>query len=85
MMAAVNRRSGRQVFITTHSYELLSDPGIAPEETLRLIPGENGTEASLASADPQVVAMAMAGLSMADAALPRTAPQDTEQLALTLL
>jgi len=84
MMAAVNRRSGRQVFITTHSYDLLSDPGIAPEETLRLIPGENGTEASLASADPQVQAMAMAGLSMGDAALPRTAPQDSEQLALTL-
>jgi len=35
MMAAVSRRSGRQVFITTHSYELLNDPGIAPEETLR--------------------------------------------------
>ena len=83
-MATVNRRSGRQVFITTHSYDLLSDPGIAPEKTLRLSPGENGTEASLASADPQVLAMAMAGLSMADAALPRTSPQDTEQLALML-
>jgi predicted ATPase len=84
MMAAVSRRSGRQVFITTHSYELLNDPGIAPEETLRLIPGDNGTEVSLASTDPQVRAMAMAGLSMADAALPRTAPPDMEQLTLTL-
>jgi predicted ATPase len=41
MMAKASRRSGRQVFITTHSYDLLSDPGIAPEETLELIPSKN--------------------------------------------
>jgi hypothetical protein len=84
MMAKASRRSGRQVFITTHSYDLLSDPGIAPEETLELIPSKNGTEARLASCDPQVKAMAAAGLSIADSALPRTAPKDMGQLTLML-
>lgn len=84
MMASVNRRNGRQVLITTHSYDLLSDQGIAPEETLQLIPGKDGTEACLASSNPQVRAMVEAGLSIADSALPQTAPAETDQLILML-
>lgn len=84
MMASVNRRNGRQVLITTHSYDLLSDQGIAPEETLQLILGKDGTEACLASSNPQVRAMVEAGLSIADSALPQTAPAETDQLILML-
>lgn len=44
LFAMVSRgRQGRQVLVTTHSYALLSDPGIQPEEVLKLIPGQNGT------------------------------------------
>jgi predicted ATPase len=84
MMAKAGGRQGRQVLITTHSEELLTDPGIAPEEVLLLQPGKDGTEARLASLDADIQALARAGLSMADAALPRTAPSDTAQLALML-
>jgi hypothetical protein len=84
MMAKAGGRQGRQVLITTHSEELLTDPGIAPEEVLLLQPGKDGTEARLASLDADIQALCRAGLSMADAALPRTAPSDTAQLALML-
>ena len=84
MMARAGGRQGRQVLITTHSQELLEDQGIAPEEVLLLEPGKDGTEARLASADADIQALSGAGLSMADSALPRTAPNDTAQLALML-
>jgi predicted ATPase len=82
MMATAGRRNGRQILITTHSYDLLSDQGIAPEETLELRPSENGTEARIAATDPQVKALAEAGLSIADSVLPRTSPAETDQLTL---
>lgn len=37
------RKVPRQLIISTHSEEILSDPGIAAEEVLRLEPSENGT------------------------------------------
>lgn len=43
MLRGVQRRTERQMLITTHSKELLSDQKIAPEETLLLVPGEEGT------------------------------------------
>lgn len=82
MMATAGRRNGRQIFITTHSYDLLSDQGIAPEETLELMPSKDGTEARIAATDPQVKALSEAGLSIADSVLPRTSPADTDQLSL---
>lgn len=82
MMATAGRRNGRQIFITTHSYDLLSDQGIAPEETLELLPSKDGTEACIAATDPQVKALTEAGLAIADSVLPRTSPSDTDQLTL---
>lgn len=84
MMASVVRQQRRQLLITTHSDDLLSDQGIALEEVVRLQPGPNGTEASIASADPQARALAEAGLSVSESVLPRTAPEDLAQLALPL-
>jgi predicted ATPase len=82
MMAAAARSQRRQVLITTHSDDLLSDPGIALEEVVRLQPGPNGTEASIASEDTQACALAAAGLSVSESVLPRTSPEDVAQLAL---
>jgi predicted ATPase len=84
MMAKAGIRSGRQILITTHSEELLSDQGIAPEEVLILTPGKDGTEALLASEDADIRTLSEAGLPIADSALPRTAPTDSGQLALML-
>lgn len=37
----VRGRQGRQVLAATHSYALLDDPGIQPEEVLKLVPGKD--------------------------------------------
>lgn len=82
MLAMAGRRDGRQILITTHSWELLSDQGIAPEETLVLRPSKDGTQALIAATDPQVKALSEAGLSIADSVLPCTSPGDADQLTL---
>jgi predicted ATPase len=82
MMATAGRRNGRQILITTHSCDLLSDQGIAPVETLELRPSKDGTDARIAASDPQVKALSEAGLSIADSVLPRTSPAETDQLTL---
>ena len=78
----LQRQRRRQVIITTHSAELLSDPGIGGEEVLLLEPGPDGTRVSLASSNADVKALLETGISVADAALPRTVPSQVEQLDL---
>ena len=43
LMARMNRTSGRQVLVTTHSAALLRDEGIDLGEVYLLKPGEEGT------------------------------------------
>jgi predicted ATPase len=74
-------RSG-QIFVTTHSWELLSDQGIGPEEVILLTPSSEGTSAQVFSDRKEVRALLDAGLSIADAALPLTAPENLERLSL---
>ena len=73
---------GRQVLATTHSYALLSDQGIAPEEVILLEPAKEGTKAIQTSRLPDVLAMVKAGMTIGDAVLPRTTPQNVHELAL---
>jgi predicted ATPase len=82
VFARVARKSGRQIIITTHSADLLSDPGIAGEEVVQLTPTSEGTVAELASSKKEVRALLAAGLSVAEAVLPRTAPPNASQLTL---
>lgn len=74
------RKEPRQIIISTHSEDLLSDPGIGSEEVLRLQPGPDGTVLALADeADRQSL---LAGLTAADVLMPKAAPQGIEQLVL---
>ena len=82
MLHRATRRSKRQVIVSTHSPDFLLDEGIASDETLMLRPDSNGTRVALAAADPEIRLLLEAGVSMADAVLPRTAPKGEEQLAL---
>ena len=82
VFARVARKSGRQIIITTHSADLLSDPGISGEEVVQLTPSGEGTVAELASSKREVRALLSAGLSVAEAVLPRTAPPNASQLTL---
>ncbi len=70
----------RQVILTTHSYELLSNKGIDGEEVLVLIPDREGTSVKSAMFRPDINTLLSAGLSVADAAMTRTAPRNVDQL-----
>ncbi len=82
LFARLQRKRRRQLFISTHSWDLLADKGIGGEEILMLSPSKDGTEVILASSDADVRSLLDAGLSVADAALPRTAPPHLLQLDL---
>src|SRR5690606_4072984 len=82
MMAGADRRVRRQVIVSTHSPDLLSDKSIAPEEVLLLEPTVDGTRIHLAADDAQIRALLQGGVPMADAVMPRTSPAHTDQLAL---
>ncbi|RMD60167.1 ATP-binding protein, partial [Candidatus Parcubacteria bacterium] len=74
-----SRREQRQLIISTHSEEMLSDKGIAPEEVLRLEPGPSGTRICPPDeADRQAMAK---GLTAADVLMPKAAPENIGQLA----
>ncbi len=72
----------RQIFMATHSPDLLSDEGVGGGETLLLQPGENGTQVSRAADDATIRALLAAGLPVGDAAVPATRPARPEQMLL---
>ena len=74
------RVTGRQVFLSTHSPDLLRDEGIGLDEVLLLIPGREGTE--VRTAGSHICALLAGGLSLADAVIMMTAPEQAAQLAL---
>lgn len=82
LFARVQRRTGRQVILSTHSKDLLQDGGIGLDETVLLMPRSEGTEAQLASNQVQVARLLEKGLSLAEAAMPLTRPEKAEQLGL---
>ena len=67
----------RQLLVSTHSTELLSNPGIAAEEVLRLKPSPEGTK--VLGASPSDKELFQQGLTAADVLLPQAAPS-TDQL-----
>ena len=71
----LGRRKKRQLIVSTHSWDLLSEKGIGGEEVVMLQPDANGTRALLASSIPEVRDLLDAELSIADVVLPRTAPE----------
>lgn len=70
----------RQIFISTHSEAMLSNPGINGMGVLLFEPGSEGTE--VRQADEDEVHMLSAGLSVAEVLLPKTRPTQADQLAL---
>lgn len=78
----LQRQRERQVILSTHSADLLSDMGIGGDEVLLLTPSVEGTKVDLASSIKEVRMMLEHGVSIADAALPRTVPDEVNQLDL---
>jgi predicted ATPase len=82
IMARIERSRSRQIFVSTHSSDLLRDPGIGLDEVMLLTPSKEGTAVSLAAEVSEVVALLQGGDSVADAVLPRAKPRLVDQLAL---
>jgi predicted ATPase len=78
----VQRRRRRQIFVSTHSWDLLSEKGIGGEEVVMLTPDQEGTKVELASSIEDVRILLDSGLSVGDVALPRTVPSGLGQLDL---
>ena len=74
------KKGGRQVFITTHSYDILSNEGIAPEDVLLLTNSPEGTEVEVLSNVEKAKNILAAGFSMADVVMPLTKPWSIESM-----
>ena len=74
------KKGGRQVFITTHSYDILSNEGIAPEEVLLLTNSPEGTEVEVLSNVEKAKNILAAGFSMADVVMPLTILSSIESM-----
>jgi predicted ATPase len=72
----------RQVMLSTHSADLLSDGGIGGEEVLLMTPTAEGTKVEVASSIQEISSLLDAGLTVADAALPHATPAQVGQLSL---
>lgn len=82
MLARMQRRTGRQIFISTHSPELLRDDGIGLDEVLLLNPGAEGTEVTTAGSHEDIKDLLQGGVPLAEIVIPRTRPINAAQLPL---
>ncbi len=82
MVAKSQRRKSRQVFLSTHSRDILEDEDIRPEEVLMLLPSTEGTNVVAGKDDQTITALLEGGATIADAVLPKTRPQEVHQLTL---
>jgi hypothetical protein len=82
MFARIQRRSGRQIVVSTHSSDLLRDSGIGLDEVLLLSPAKEGTRVQRARDFRDVQSLLEGGASLAEAVLPLTRPDHAEQLML---
>ena len=83
LMARMNRKTGRQVLVTTHSVALLRDPGIDLREIHLLEPGAEGTIIRSAATLKDVATLIEQGLSPGEAIMPLAAARDVHQLSLS--
>lgn len=82
MLSRMQRRSGRQLLVTTHSEILLNVPGLGLDEVHRLEPTKDGTRISAAADDQDVRALVEAGYEVGSAVMPKVRPSDIDQLSL---
>jgi predicted ATPase len=82
MFARIQARMGRQIFLSTHSPDLLQDEGIGLDEVLLLRPGPEGTDVQAAASHRDAKTLLERGLSMSEIVVPLTSPKGAEQLAL---
>lgn len=82
LFARVQKRSGRQIVISTHSPELFQDSGVGLDEVLLLTPSSEGTQVRNATEVRDIGELLAGGVSLADAIMPHTRPRGVERLTL---
>ena len=81
MLAAAQRRTDRQVIVSTHAAEVMRDEGLGLDEVALLQPGPGGTLATLVSdMDDIREEVEDLGLSLAEALPSRTRPPELDEL-----
>lgn len=85
LMYKLQRQKKRQIILSTHSPDLLTDSGIAGEEVLLLIPSHEGTQVKIASSIEEVRDLLEKGFTIADAVMPWTVPREADQLEFDLI
>ncbi|WP_328582636.1 AAA family ATPase [Streptomyces sp. NBC_00370] len=80
MFARVQRKSSRQILVSSHSPEILNDPGIGSDEVLALLPESEGTAVSSLAEHGELQAMRDAGVPLGDILKGLTAPDEAGQL-----
>jgi len=74
MFATMQKLSGRQVIMTTHSWALLSDLGIGLKEVHRITIDKNGSAVESINDDKAINAQVEAGLTVSEAVFPLLTP-----------
>ncbi len=82
MLTRVQRRTAKQLFLSTHSPELLADEGIGLDETFLFSPDTEGTKIMPAASFDDVRALLEGGLNLGDAVIPKTQPPKVQELSL---
>lgn len=80
MLSQVRAAGGPQVILTTHSRDMLEDPGLGKDEVVMLTPGHKGTNARQGSEIPDIQNVLDAGMSLADILVPSTQPPEIDNL-----
>jgi predicted ATPase len=82
MLARVQRRTRRQVLLSTHSSVMLEDKGISMDEVFVLKPNSEGTSVIRLDSIKNAVSLIKSGLNLADVVIPETEPENAYQLTL---
>jgi len=82
VFARIQNKSGKQVLISTHSTDLLTDRGIGLDELFILEPRGEGTSVRPASGIEGIRQLIIGGINLADVVIPHTSPKDLSQLIL---
>ena len=84
LFAQAALRSGRQVMVSTHAEELLSDRGIEPAEIVLLEPSEHETRVTLGSERAELTSAAQAKIPLGRIVTGITKPKNIDRLSLPL-
>jgi predicted ATPase len=82
MLTRMQRRSKRQLLVTTHSETLINAPGIGLHEVHRLEPTNDGTRIVTAETEVDVRELVESGMEVGSAVMPKVRPEKIDQLSL---